>query len=116
MFAVANSALDLFIFQLLLDAVRVRLLLLAIFLPRHTRPEYYVFSHARRVKRGPHGVAFLKAEFGPRTALGHARIDGFFDNCGADAASGFDFLPVVIKTVRYHGFGAILVGGNLLGG
>lgn len=61
-------------------------------------------------------MAFFKAEFGPSATLGHAWIDGFFDNCGADAAGSFDFLPVVIKSVRYHGFGAIFVGGNLLGG
>lgn len=61
-------------------------------------------------------MTFFKAEFGPGAALGNTRIDGFFDNCGADPASGFDLLPIIIKTVRYHGFGAIFVGGNLLGG
>lgn len=59
-------------------------------------------------------MAFFKSELGPGAALGHARVDGFFDNCSADAASGFHFLPVVIETVRYHGFGAIFVGGDLL--
>lgn len=116
MFAVANSALDLLVFQLRLDTVRVRLLLLAILLPRNTRPEDYVFTHTRRVKRGSHGVAFFKAKFGPGATLRHAWIDGFFDNGGPDAASGFHFLPFVVKTIRYHRFGAIFVGGNLLGG
>lgn len=61
-------------------------------------------------------MAFFKAEFSPGATLGHARIDGFFDNCGANAASRLDFLPVVIKTVRYHCFGAIFVGCDLLRG
>lgn len=61
-------------------------------------------------------MALFKAKFGPGATLGHAWIDGLFDNSGADAASGFYFLPFVIKPVRYHCFGAIFVGGNLLGG
>lgn len=47
MLSVADSALNLLIFQLRLDAVLLGLLFLAIFLPGYRWSEYYVLSLSR---------------------------------------------------------------------
>lgn len=99
MFAVADSTFDLFILQLRFHAVLLRLLLLAVFLPRHARSEDDVFADAGGVEARAYRVALFEAEFGPTAALGHARVDGFFDDGGTDPASGFHLLAIIIEAV-----------------
>ncbi len=113
MFAIADSAFDLFILQLRLHAICGRLLLFVIFLPRHTRSEYNVLSHGRGVKTRAGWVTFLIAELRPGTTLCYLRIDGFSDDGGADAPSCFHFLAGIVEAVAYAGFGAIFVGCDL---
>lgn len=113
MLAVADPAFDFFVFELCLDAVLLGLLLLAIFFPRHARPEDDVLAHARGVEARPGGVALFEAELGPGAAFGDAGVDGLFDDGGPDAARGFDFFAVVVEAVRDGCFGAVFVSGDL---
>lgn len=113
MLAIANPALDLLILQLRLDAILLGLLLLAVLLPRHARPEDDVLADGGRIEARPGGVAFFEAELGPGAAFGDAGVDGFFDDGGADAAGGFDLFAVVVEAVGDVSFGAVFVGGDL---
>ena len=60
-------------------------------------------------------MALFETKLGPGAALGDAGVDGFFDDGGADAAYGFDFLAIVVEAVGDGGFGAVFVGGDLGG-
>lgn len=59
MLAVADAALDFLVLQLGFDAVRLRFVFLAVFLPRHAWAEYYVLAHAGGVEGGAYCVAFF---------------------------------------------------------
>ena len=61
-------------------------------------------------------MVLLEAEFGPGAAGGDAGVDGFADDGGADAADGFHFFAGVVEPVGCYCFGAVFVGGDLLGG
>jgi len=113
MLAIADSAFDLFVFQLRLHAICCRLLLLVVFLPCHAWSEYDILSHGRSVKTWTGWVTFFVAELRPGATLCYLRIDGLPDNGGADAPSCFHFLASIVEAVAYAGFGAVLVGCNL---
>ena len=116
MLPVTDPALDLHVLQLLLRVIPHFLLLFAVLLPRHARPEDDVLAHARGVEARPRGMALFEAELGPAFALGDAGVDIFLDNGGADAAGSFDSFAVVVETVGDDGFGTVLVGRHGLRG
>ena len=109
MLAVADAAFDLHVLELLLRVVPDLLLLLAVLLPRHARPEDDVLAHARGVEARSRRVAFFEPEFRPAFALGHARVHVFFDDGAADASGGLDAFAVVVESVGDDGFGAVFV-------
>ena len=112
MLPVADPALDLHVLQLLLRVIRPDLLLLlAVLLPRHTRPKYNVLAYTRRVEARSRRVSLFEPEFRPAFALGDARVDVLFDDGGAYAAGGFDAFAVVVESVGDDCFGAVLVRG-----
>lgn len=111
MLPVADAALDLHVLELLLGVVPGLLLLLAVLLPRHAGAEDDVLAHARRVEARPRRVALFQPKLGPAFALGHAGVDVFLDDGGADAAGGLDALAIVVEAVGHDCFGTILVRG-----
>lgn len=116
MLAVADPAFDLHVLQLLLRVVPDLLLLLAVLLPRHARPEDDVLADAGGVEARSRGVALFEPEFRPAFALGDARVDILFDDGGADAAGGLDSFAVVVEAVGDDGFGPVFVRGHDLRG
>lgn len=116
MLSITNPTFDLLILQLRLDTICRGLLLLIIFFPRHTRPEYDILAHRRGIEGRPRGVVLLETELRPRAPLGDFWVNGFVDNGCADTPSGFDFFAGVVEGVGNAGFGAVFVGGDLRGG
>ena len=99
MLAITDPTLDLLVFELLFDAVLLRLLLLAVLLPSYARPENDVLPNARRIERGSRGMALFAAELGPSSPLGNARVDRFLDDSGTNAAGCFDLFAIVVEAV-----------------
>ena len=113
MLAVADSAFDFFVLQLRFHAIRCRFLLLVVFLPCHARSKDDILSHGCSIETWTSGVTFLVAKFRPGAPLRYLGVDGFSDDGGADAPSGFNLLPSVVETVGYASFGTVFVGGDL---
>lgn len=59
-------------------------------------------------------MPLFEAKFGPCAPLGDPRVDGFFDDSGANPPCSFHLLAIIVEAVRYYGFSAIFVCGDLL--
>lgn len=117
--ATANTALDLLVLELVLDAALLAaglLHLLGLRLPVHAGTEHEVFADRCGVERGTRGVALLQTEFGPRAPLSHLGVDMFPDDSRLDAAGDLHFLVVVVEAVRNHRLRAVFVRNHLLRG
>lgn len=114
MLALADTATDLLVPQLVLQGLLLRLLrlILAVLLPRHAGAEEDVLADGGGFRAGSSGMPLLETEFIPSFALGHARVDGLAVDGHADAPGGFDLFASVIDGVGYGGLGAVLVGGH----
>jgi hypothetical protein len=116
MVAVADTALDLLVLELVLhrDGRGVGLLGLGVLAPVGAGPEDDVLADAGRVGRRTRRVLGRGAELGPRLAVGDARVDDLLVGDEADAAGRLDLLPVLVVAVLDHRCAAVLVG-DLLG-
>lgn len=112
MLAFADTAVYLFIPQLILNALLLSLfgLVLAILLPCHARPEHDVLTHRRGVEAGTRRVVFLETKLGPCSSLGHARVDSLANDSGTNATCCFDLFAFVVDRVGDNRLGAIFVG------
>lgn len=115
MLPVTDPTLDLLVLQLILHTALVRLLLLGIRLPVDARSEQDVLADGGRVEGWTLGVPFLQPEFRPCFAFGDPWVDVLLHDRRADSSRGFHFFAVVVEAVGYDGFGAVFVGGDLLG-
>ena len=114
--AATDPAFDADILQLILGVLRPHLVLLvrrAAGLEAHLRPEHDVFTHARGVRLRPQRPSSLRAEFGPLSPFGHARIHLFPDDRLLDAARLFNFLTILADYKGDDGFASVFVFGDL---
>ncbi len=116
MLAVADTALDLLVLELVLHGLGVGVLglVLCILAPVDRRLEDDVLAHRCRVGRGTGGILGALSEFGPRLAVGHSRVHDLAVGDKADPPRRLDLLPVVVVSVLDDGCAAVLVG-DLLG-
>lgn len=117
MLAVADTALDLLVLQLVLHGlgVGVLALVLGVLAPVEGRLEDDVLADRGGVGGRTGAVLGAKAELGPRLAVGDAGVDDLAVGDVADASCSLDLLAVVVQAVLDDGRAAILVG-DLLGG
>lgn len=119
MLSAANTALDLLVLELILDAALLAaglLLLLGLGLPVDARSEHDVLADGGGVERGTGSVALLQAELVPGASLGDPGVHMLADDGGFDAAGHLDLLVVIVEAVRDHGLGSIFVRRHLLRG
>lgn len=119
MLSVTDTTLDFLVLKLVLHAALLAALLLSLlglYLPVGAWAEDDVLADGGGIESWAWGVALLEAKLGPRSALGHLRVDMFALDGGFDAARDLHFLVVVIETVGDHGLGAVLVLDHLLRG
>jgi hypothetical protein len=111
MLAVADTALDLLVLELVLHGLGVGVvgLVLGLLAPVDRGPEDDVLADGGRVGRRPGRVVGRVAEFGPRLALGHARVDDLAADHVAHAPRRLDLLPQVVVPVLDDGPRAVLV-------
>lgn len=111
MLAVADTALDLLVLELVLHGlgVGVLALVLGVLAPVGRRPEDDVLADGGGVGGRAHGVLGGGAKLGPRLALGHAGVDDLAVGDVADAPCGLDLLAVVVVAVLDDGGAAVLV-------
>ena len=117
MLAVANTALDLLVLQLVLHGlgVGVLALVLGFLAPVEGRLEDDVLADGGGVGGRAGTILGAEAELGPRLAIGDAGVDDLAVGDVADASCGLDLLAVVVQAVLDDGRAAILVG-DFLGG
>ena len=60
-------------------------------------------------------MALFMAEFRPRSSLRYLWVDILADNRCLDPSRHFDFLAVVVESVRHHRLRAVFVRSHLLG-
>lgn len=115
MLAVANTALDLLVLELVLHglSVGVLALLLLVLAPVHARAEDDVLADRGGVGCGTDRVARAVAKLAPGLALGDAGVDLFRVRGVADAAGRLDLLVLLVEAVRDDGLGAIPVADGL---
>lgn len=117
MFAVANTALDLLVLELVLHGLSVGIvaLVLGVLAPVDAGAEDNVLTDRRRVRGRAVSVLCAGAKLGPRLSVSDAGVD-LFGVCGvADSAGRLHFLAVVVEAVCDDGLGSILVGDGLGG-
>jgi hypothetical protein len=112
MLAVADTALDLLVLELVLHGLRIGVgaLVLGVLAPADARPENHVLGNGSRVGRRARAVVGTGAKLAPALTISHARVDLFRVRNVADAARRLDFLALVVDTVCDDGLGAVLVG------
>ena len=117
MLAVANTALDLLVLELVLEGVGVGVLGLVflVLLPVRRRPEDDVLADRGRIVRRASAVLSALAELGPRLALGHAGVDDLAVGGEADPSGRLHLLALVIVSEADDGLGAVLVLDGLRG-
>lgn len=117
MLAVADTALDLLVLQLVLHglSVGVLALVLGVLAPVEGRLENDVLADRGGVGGRAGAVLDAEAEFGPRLAFSDAGVDNLTVGDVADASCGLDLLAVVVQAVLDDGRAAILVGDLLRG-
>jgi hypothetical protein len=109
--AVADTALDLLVLELVLHglSVGVGALLLGILAPRDAGAEDDVLADGGGVGGRARGVLCAQAELGPRFPGGDAGVDCLGLGDVADPASRLDLLALVVVSVCDDRLGAILV-------
>ena len=117
MLAVANTALDLLVLELVLHGlgVGVLVLVLGVLAPVDAGLEDDVLADRRGVWGRALGVLCAEPELAPRFALRHARVDHLAVGDEADPPCGLDFLAIVVDLVLDDGGAAVLVGDLLRG-
>lgn len=117
MLAVADTALDLLVLELVLHrlGVGVLALVLGVLAPVDAGAEDDVLADRRRVGGRAHGVLLALTKLAPRLAVGNAGVDGLGVRDIADAARRLHFLALVIVAECDDGLGAVLVGDGLGG-
>lgn len=115
MLAVADTALDLLVLQLVLHrlGVGVLALVLGILAPVDTGTEDDVFADRRRVGGWAGPVLCTLTELDPRLAVGDAGVDRLGVGDVADPPCRFYFLALVVVAEGDDGLGAVLVGDGL---
>lgn len=115
MFALADTALDLFVSELFLEALlldlaasRLRLLGLHV-LPVPAGPEHNVLADRRRVGLWPLGFPLFQTELGPFPPLRHHGVHSLLVDGRAGLARHPDLAPLVVESVGYRRLGAVLV-------
>ncbi len=118
MLAVADTALDLLVLELVLHALRVRVLALVLGLlaPVRAGLEDDVLADGRGVGRRSRGVGGAQAEFRPRLALGDAGVDDLAVRDEADPPRRLDLLAILVEAVLDDGCCSVLVLNLLDGG
>ena len=111
MLAVADTALDLLVAELVLHRLRVRVvgLVLGLFAPVGRRPEDDVLADGGRVGRRSGRVLGRVAKFGPSLALRHPRVDDLAADHVTHPPGGLDLLPLIVEPVLDYGPCSILV-------
>lgn len=115
--AVADTALDLLVLELVLHRLRVGVLalVLGVLAPVDAGAEDDVLAHRRRVGRRADRVLCTLAKLAPRLAVGHAGVDRLRVRDIADPARRLHLLALVIVAECDDGLGAVLVGDGLGG-
>jgi hypothetical protein len=108
MVAAANTALDLCALEVLLLLLHF-VLVLGARLPVRHGAEDDVLGDAHSISLRSGRLALFLAKFGPRLALGDARVHDLLDDGLLDAARGLDSLAIFADGVGDDGLGAILV-------
>lgn len=115
MLALADTALDLLVAQLLLQALFLGLaathlgLLGLHILPVSARPEDDILADGSRVWLRSLGFALLEPEFRPVSPLRHHGVHFFFVHCRPGFACGFHFAALVVDPVGDRRLGSIFV-------
>lgn len=111
MLAVADTALDLLVAELVLHRLRVGVvgLVLGLLAPVDGRPEDDVLADGGRVGRRSGRVLGRVAELGPRLALRHPRVDDLAADHVAHPPGGLDLLPLIVEPVLDYGPCSVLV-------
>lgn len=110
MLAVADTALDLLVLQLVLHRLRVGVLalVLGILAPVDTGPEDDVLADSCRIC-GAGAILCTFPKLAPRLAIGDARIDRLRVCDVADPPGRLYFLALVVVAIGDGGLGAVLV-------
>lgn len=111
MLAVADTAFDLLVPELVLHGLGVRVvgLVLGLAAPVDAGAEDDVLADGGGVGDGARGVLGRVAELGPCLALGHARVDDLAAHDVADPPRCLHLLSGIVEAVLDDGPGAVLV-------
>lgn len=114
--SVTDTALDLLVLELLLDAALLALLLIVLLagLPVCARSEHDILCDGSSIERGAGSVALLKTELGPFSPLGDVGVDVLLHDGLLDPPCCLDFLAVIVDSVSDHSLCAIFVVDDLL--
>jgi len=117
MLAVADTALDLLVLELVLHGlgVGVLALVLRILAPVGRGLEDDILAHRGGVGGGAVAVLGARAELGPTLALSDTRVDDLTVGDEADPPCRLDLLVLVVVVVLDDGGAAVLVGDLLRG-
>jgi hypothetical protein len=117
MLAVADTALDLLVLELVLHGLGIGVgrLVLGVFAPVDAWSEDDVLADRGGVRGRAVGVLGAEAELAPGLAVGDARVDRLGVRGVADAARRLDLLALVVVAEEDDGLGAVLVGNGLWG-
>lgn len=117
MFAIANTALDLLVLELVLHGLGVGIvaLVLGILAPVDAGAEDDVLTNRRRVRSRAVAILCAGAKLRPRLSVSDAGIDLFGVCRVADSAGRLHFLTAVVVAVCDDGLGSILVRDGLRG-
>ena len=101
MLAVADTALDLLVLELVLHALRVRVLALVLGLlaPVRAGLEDDVLADGRGIRHRSGRVRGAQAEFRPRLALGDAGVDDLLVGDEADSPRRLDLQAILVEAV-----------------
>lgn len=97
-----DTALDLLVLELVLNAALLAALLLGLLglcLPVGAGTENDVLADGGGIERGTGGVALLVAELGPLAALSNLGVDILTNDSGLDAAGDLHLLVIVVEAV-----------------